>query len=207
MLTERSVSCMPVKKIDKSEILQRCWEVLNRDGYHAASISVLAEATGLGKPGLLYHFGSKEQLMQAVLEFASQKFRDYVLSVATEDLPPEQRLEKLLRRQNRLAKIDRQGCFFANTALETGRDGPFNAFLVKIFAEWESAVGAIYMEQLPENEAKKAAYRLLLEYEGAVIFYKLTSDTQHLENIVKSAVEGYQTIQDQKQKHHEEINL
>ena len=131
---------MPIKKIEKDSILLRCWEVLNREGYRGASISTLADATGLGKAGLLHHFGSKEHLMESVLVFACTQFHAYVLSVAQDtSLPPEQRLEKLLRRQNRLAKQERRGCFFANTALETGRDDLFNRIIAQIFKDWQQA--------------------------------------------------------------------
>lgn len=188
---------MPVLKIQKEEILQRCWAVLHREGYHSASISMLAEATGLGKAGLLHHFGSKEHLMQAVLGYALEQFRTYVLSVAQEDLPPEQRLEKLLRRQNRLAKTERGGCFFANTALETGRDGIFNNFVETAFSEWQTAVSGLLAHAMPAAEAKTAAYRLLLEYEGAVTFYKFSGDTAHLEGVVHRAVQLFQPIHQQ----------
>lgn len=180
---------MPVIKIQKEEILRRCWEVMHREGYSNSSISLLAEATGLGKPGLLHHFGSKENLMQAVIAYALEQFRVYVLSVAQEDLPPEQRIEKLLRRQNRLAKYERRGCFFANMALETGRGGLFNTLIATAFEEWQQAVSHILMQGgMPEPVARAQAYRLLLEYEGAVTLFKLTDDTAHLEGVVERAV-------------------
>ena len=179
---------MPVKKIDKSELLRRCWSVFNRHGYHGTSVQMLAEATGLGKSGLMHHHLSKESLMRAVVAYAQEEFRSYVLAVATEDLPPEQRLEKLLRRQNRLAKYERRGCFFANTALETGRDGLFNDQIQTTYNEWEKSVGHILSAILPPDEAAETAYRLLLEYEGAVTMYKLSGDEQHLERFVARAV-------------------
>ena len=179
---------MPTIKIQKEEILRRCWEVLHRAGYNGASISMLAEATGLGKAGLLHHFHSKEELMKAVLTYAMEQFHVYVLSVAKEDLPVEQRLEKLLRRQNRLAKAERNGCFFANTALEMGREGAFNVYLAAHFEAWQKTVAALLAEAMPEAEARDAAYRLLLEYEGAVTMYKISGDTEHLEGVVRRAV-------------------
>lgn len=179
---------MPVQKIDKTDLLRRCWEVFNRHGYYGTSISMLAEATGLGKSGLMHHHLSKEGLMHAVMEYAQQYMRSYVLAVADEDLPPEQRLEKLLRRQNRLAKYERRGCFFANTALETGREGIFNHYIQDIFDEWQKAVADILGAVMSPEKARETAYRLLLEYEGAVTFYKLSGDEQHLENIVARAV-------------------
>jgi TetR/AcrR family transcriptional repressor of nem operon len=179
---------MPIKKIDKQVILHRCWEVFNRHGYHGTSVSMLAEATGLGKSGLMHHHLSKESLMRAVVEYAQATLRDSVFSVAKEDLPPEQRLEKLLRRQNRLAKIERQGCFFANIALETGRDGLFNAAIQETWEEWKITVAHILGSIMPAAAAADLAYRLLLEYEGAVIMYKISNDEQHLEQFVARAV-------------------
>ncbi len=186
---------MPVTKILKEDILQRCWEVMHREGYNGASISMLAEATGLGKAGLLHHFQSKEGLMQAVLVYAMEQFRDYVLSVAREDLPPEQRLEKLLRRQNRLAKRERKGCFFANTALEMGRNGAFNEVLMEFFKEWQTTVAGILSTAMPESEARDAAHWLLLEYEGSVVLYKISGDEQCLEGLVHRAVDQFKRQQ------------
>ncbi|MCW5922725.1 MAG: TetR/AcrR family transcriptional regulator [Saprospiraceae bacterium] len=179
---------MPITKIEKRDLLRRCWEVFNRHGYYGTSVSMLAEATGLGKSGLMHHYTSKESLMGAVVEYALDELRSYVLAVAQEDLPPEQRLEKLLRRQNRLAKYERRGCFFANTALETGREGLFNEQIQTIFAEWQDTVSHILSEVMPPEEATEMAYRLLLEYEGSVTMYKLTGDEQHLERFVARAV-------------------
>ena len=126
--------------------------------------------------------------MRAVVEYAQEELRKYVLAVAREDLPPEQRLEKLLRRQNRLAKYERRGCFFANTALETGREGLFNEQIKTTYDEWQAAVADILASIMPPGEAAEMAYRLLLEYEGSVTMYKLTGDEQHLEQFVSRAV-------------------
>ncbi|HRI58750.1 MAG TPA: TetR/AcrR family transcriptional regulator [Saprospiraceae bacterium] len=179
---------MPVKKIEKTDLLRRCWEVFNRHGYYGTSVQMLADATGLGKSGLMHHHLSKESLMRAVVGYAQEELRTYVLSVAQEDLPPEQRLEKLLRRQNRLAKYERRGCFFANTALETGREGLFNEQIKTTFAEWQSAVAGILAAKMPPDVAAETAYRLLLEYEGSVTMYKITGDEQHLERFVGRVV-------------------
>lgn len=179
---------MPIKKIEKQELLHRCWQVFNQHGYHGTSVSMLADATGLGKSGLMHHHLSKESLMRAVLEYAQDTLRKTVFSVVQEDLPPEQKLEKMLRRQNRLVKMERQGCFFANTALETGRDGYFNEPIQAIWEEWKQAVGGILSTIMSPEAAADTAYRLLLEYEGAIIMYKISNEEQHLERFVARAV-------------------
>ncbi|MEZ4943403.1 MAG: TetR/AcrR family transcriptional regulator [Saprospiraceae bacterium] len=180
---------MPVQKIEKEDFLMRCWEEFHLNGYYNTSMQKLAAATGLQKAGLYHHYPTKEDLMRRVMEFAQEQFRNYVLSVATElDLPPEQRLEKLLRRHKKLATLHRRGCFFANIALETGREGLFNEVLKTGMMDWADAVSRILSEYMPADAAQREALRLIMEYEGAVLFYKLTADEQHLEDFIHRAV-------------------
>lgn len=180
---------MPVVKIDKNDFLLRCWEVFHLNGYYNTSMQDLASATGLQKAGLYHHYPTKEDLMRRVMEFALDQFRQYVLAVGAEtQLPPEQRLEKLLRRHKKLATLHRRGCFFANITLETGREDLFNDVLKTAMTEWAETVGHILTERLPAELAHLEAYRLIMEYEGAVLFYKMTGEEQYLEDFVQRTV-------------------
>ena len=188
---------MPVQKTTRKDILQRCWEVINLHGYNGSSISMLAKAAGLGKAGLLHHFGSKEGLMKAVLEFAMDFFRSYILAVAKEPLPLEQRLEKMLRRQNRLAKIDQRGCFFTNVIMEMGQEGIYNQELLDFYTEWRAVFSAMFATVMPEQEAQDLVYIMLLQYEGSITMYKLSGDETHLEDFVHRYVHTLKNAQDE----------
>lgn len=188
---------MPIQKTTREDILRRCWEVINLHGYNGSSISMLAKAAGLGKAGLLHHFGSKEGLMKAVIAFAMEFFRSYVLKVAQEELPLEQRLEKMLRRQNRLAKIDQRGCFFTNVIMETGQDGIYNATLISFYDEWRAVFSDLLAEVMPRQLAEEQTYIMLLQYEGSVTMYKLSGDEEHLEGFVNRYVNSLKTAKDE----------
>jgi AcrR family transcriptional regulator len=180
---------MPVQKIEKYDFLLRCWEVFHKQGYHNTSMQDLAKATGLQKAGLYHHYATKQQLMEAVMEFAMNEFRNYVLSVADEaELPVEQRFEKLLRRTRRLAILHRQGCFFANIALETGRDDLFNGLLLRAMNEWTNTLTGLFQHVVAPEVAKVKAKRIIMEYEGAVLFYKLSGDQQYIEDYIERIV-------------------
>lgn len=131
--------------------------------------------------------------MHAVIDYAVGEFRRYVLAVATEDLPRVQRLEKMLRRQNRLARMDRRGCFFANMALETGRDNVFNPAIAAFYEEWQAVFAGLLQPALSAEAAREQAYQLLVSYEGAVVFYKLSGDDQHLERFVRRTLQQLQS--------------
>lgn len=51
----------------REEILERTLEVIATEGYRGASVKELAEAVGLTQAGLLYHFGTKEELFAEIL--------------------------------------------------------------------------------------------------------------------------------------------
>jgi len=180
---------MPVKKVKIDGFLLQCWEVFHLNGYHHTSMQDLATATGLQKAGLYHHFPTKQVLMERVIEFAREQFRSYVLSVADDHtIPPEQRLEKMLRRNKRLATLHRRGCFFANIALETGREALFNEVLHDAFLEWKQSMTQIMEAFFPVAEAEIKAQRLIMEYEGAILFYKISGDETYLEDFINRSV-------------------
>ena len=55
---------------------------MSRAGLEGLTIGTLAEATGLSKSGLFAHFGSREDLLLAVLEHGQRQFTDLVLKPA-----------------------------------------------------------------------------------------------------------------------------
>jgi TetR/AcrR family transcriptional repressor of lmrAB and yxaGH operons len=180
---------MPVKKIEQREFLVRCWRVFHLKGYTDTSMQDLATATGLQKAGLYHHFPTKEVLMQRVIGFAMEEFRSYVLAVGMDDsLPPAEKLEKMLRRNKRLATINRRGCFFANIALETGQNGMFNNILYQALTEWSEGLAQVLQHLMPKEKAQEEAERLVMEYEGAILFYKITGDENHLEKFIQRSL-------------------
>lgn len=180
---------MPVQKIDKHDFLMRCWEVFHLKGYHNTSMQDLAAATGLQKAGLYHHYPTKQDLMQNVMTFALEQFHDYVLSVASdESLPVEQRLEKMLRRNKRLVTEHRRGCFFANIALETGREDQFTALIQQAMQDWIDTVAALLTHTMPAEQARREAGRLMIEFEGSVLFYKIYNNIDYLEAFIDRTV-------------------
>jgi TetR/AcrR family transcriptional regulator len=56
-------------------LLEAAVQIFDRKGYAAAAVREIAEAAGVTKPVLYYHFGSKEGLLVAVLNQAMQDFQ------------------------------------------------------------------------------------------------------------------------------------
>lgn len=52
----------------RAEIIERASEAFSANGFNGASLREIASAVGLTQPGLIHHFGSKDDLLAAVLE-------------------------------------------------------------------------------------------------------------------------------------------
>jgi len=55
-------------RLRREQIVTAATELFSRVGYRHATVLELAQAAGISRTGLLHHFGSKEALLEAVLE-------------------------------------------------------------------------------------------------------------------------------------------
>lgn len=184
---------MPVTKTTKEDILKAVWQVFHQHGYHDASLQRLADAAGLGKAGLLHHFGNKAGLMAAAIDFAISWYERKVLSILTGPGTIQERFGAFMVSHFRLCQMNQgAGCFFANTILETGVGGQFSADLERFHGRWKSSMEKMLTEQFPEAEARERTYRLFADYQGSVILYKLYQDTSHLDRFRERALLSFQ---------------
>ncbi|HYE52231.1 MAG TPA: TetR/AcrR family transcriptional regulator [Azospirillaceae bacterium] len=66
----------------RAAILEQALALTSTDGLSGLTIGSLADRLGMSKSGLFAHFGSKEQLQQAVMEEAAEMFTDTVIRPA-----------------------------------------------------------------------------------------------------------------------------
>src|SRR5260221_5329197 len=78
---------MPAALLSKGErtraaILGEALRLVSKAGLDGLTIGTLADATGLSKSGLFAHFGSREELLLAVLDHGQTGFTEVVLKAA-----------------------------------------------------------------------------------------------------------------------------
>jgi len=190
---------MPNVKITKEELLAHIWDLVHRNGYKATSIANVSAVAGIGKAGVLHHFGSKENMMIEVIQWARVNFKGYVLAAfAKTGLDPtgtpwtvESRFAEALRRQFRLVRRDNAGCFFANSMLELGTDPAFSKELEGFFRDWTFVVEQALGERFVLAEAKERTYRLWTDYQGSVMLFKTTGDKSHLDRYRNRSIASF----------------
>src|SRR5687768_13871437 len=66
----------------RAAILDAALRLVSNSGLEGLTIGTLADATGMSKSGLFAHFGSREELLLAVLNHGQQEFIEVVLNPA-----------------------------------------------------------------------------------------------------------------------------
>lgn len=66
----------------RAAILDEALKLVSKAGLEGLTIGTLADATGMSKSGLFAHFGSREELLLAVLDHGQKEFVEVVLKPA-----------------------------------------------------------------------------------------------------------------------------
>jgi AcrR family transcriptional regulator len=77
----------------REAILQAAVRVIGRVGLSGASLSAVATDAGTSKPALLYHFGSRENLLREVAVMAVGVFKKLLDAAGDEGIPGRKRTE------------------------------------------------------------------------------------------------------------------
>lgn len=93
------------------ELLNSAAYVFLEHGYEATSMNVIAERANVTKPGLYYHFRSKQELLFSIMSYALDFLEQTTHEVTLEIENPEQRLRNLLASHARMITEEREGAF------------------------------------------------------------------------------------------------
>jgi len=184
---------MPITKVSKEAILQASIRVFRRQGYYRTSMADLAREVGLTKGVFYHHFASKEDLMHTALNSSAAFFREHVFSIAyNEELSGQKRLDKMILSAQRIFTDSMDGCFFANTILETAHvEATFLPEIREFFASWQDALATIFRSKYSSKEANEKAKQLISDIEGSLIMMQLHRDTAYLHQALDRGKKAY----------------
>ena len=171
----------------RSSILEVAAALATEEGLEPLSIGRLAEATRMSKSGLFAHFGSKEELQLATVDYAASLFVDEVIEPARTAPKGVARVWALC--DHMIDYAERQvfpgGCFFAATSYEfNNRPGPVRDRIEEMVRSWLS-----YLEHAVEQaqeageldpglSAREIAFQLDAFAQASNAQYQLFRDTE-----------------------------
>ncbi|CAM4120456.1 TetR/AcrR family transcriptional regulator [Zobellia roscoffensis] len=182
----------PQKVLDK-EIVEKLVCVFRSNGYDGASLSELAEKTGLKKASLYHRFpDGKRGMAVAVLNHLGEWAEEHVFNVLNdESILPAQRLVNSLDNIRILYNDGKDACvlrvFSLGSGLELFEEQVKNgmAHWVEAFNTYGKALG------LPGEKAQKYAVQTLLEIQGSLVVTKGLNDLSIFEQTLNDIESRY----------------
>jgi AcrR family transcriptional regulator len=119
-------------------ILARAYELAREEGLEGLSIGAVALSARMSKSGVFAHFGSREQLQLALLEWVGARFVEFVKAPALREPRGLPRLRKLTERWCEWSRVHQSGCVLLSAAVEYDgrRDGALREHVLRQQAGW-----------------------------------------------------------------------
>lgn len=108
----------------RQQLIQTAFELFYQHGIHAVGINQILQTAGVAKKTLYNHFASKDELIQAVVDYRDENFYNWLASRLEFVKPGYDGLNELFDAlddwiNNRVSLLtDFHGCFFINTCAE-----------------------------------------------------------------------------------------
>src|SRR5579872_3890345 len=127
----------------RQSILEQAEHLLHLRGYHATSMDDIARACAMTKANLFHHFGSKEELVLAVLDWKTELYRKGRVQPLCEQGDPVRAVDKMFEEAGRFYGGNgcKAGCFVANMASEMAdASEQFRVRVSRFFQEWSDGM-------------------------------------------------------------------
>ncbi len=166
-----------MRRAEKKEHLMRVARALfNQYGYHAVGVDQITAAAGIAKTTLYRHFGSKEELIVAVLQLVDEQTRDAMRDMAEKTSRGGALLGTFDFLERWFESADFYGCPFMGAAKEYCDPGS----PVRQEAVLHKRLTQAYFEELARQERyrspKAVAEAISLLHEGAISVAQITGD-------------------------------
>lgn len=139
----------------RAQIVSVIRDVFRQRGYEGATLAVLAEATGLGKPSLYHHFpGGKEDMAEAALDMVESGLDEMVRALLVADGTAAERLDQMFATLDVYYDSGRMGCLLAVLALQRGAHG-LSDRVAGMFRSWIESLAALCRDaDIPDGESR-----------------------------------------------------
>lgn len=174
----------------KDTYIPSLFTLFRQYGYDGATLSKISEATGLGRASLYHHFpGGKEEMVESVLAYSDQWLKDNVLHLLAEAGTPQERLQKMCDRVEKLYDGGRSPCILAALNSGVGRD-MFHDKVKASLEAWIGAVATLLSEAgFEESTARKRGEEGLITIQGALILSQALDDHLIFHRIIQQLPE------------------
>lgn len=183
-----------MKQGDRTQlrILEAADQLFYRRGYHHTSISDIVIETGLSKGNITYHFKSKQDILNGIIQRRLAQYKEMLNSWEEETSSPQKRLirfcEMLINEQTNLENF---GCPIGTLTSEFAKnDHDLYQQALPQFEIFKAWLSEQYQQMgFKQKTANQKAMHLLAKAEGIAMLTHIFRDRTFLEREVKQLKE------------------
>ena len=171
----------------KQNILEQAGALFYAQGFNNTGIEKITEVCGIKKPALYYHFGSKNGLGLAYLEFKAKALFSMLEALLARSRSFDEYLNSWA---NALILLARRGEFFGcpftafASELDAEERGYFETNLRRVEGEWLSIQEKAFVKHYGNTAAvKRVAEKILVTHTGCVMLYRASRDMKYLKQL------------------------
>jgi len=174
--------------VGEAELLQRLGNVFRDVGYEGATLSMLAEATGLRKASLYHRFpGGKEQMAHEVLQHTANWLEENLLApLRCSSISPQDRVVRMVRLLDEFYSGGEQDCLL--NAMSMGRRAvrSFGPPIRGLIDEWVTALSSVLREAgLDRPSARTRAEQAMVGLQGSLVVSRGLGTTRPFKTFLK----------------------
>lgn len=172
-------------KLSDQELTRTLAEVFRTLGYEGASLSRIAEATGLEKASLYYRFpGGKEDMVAAVLDYVNRWFQEHVFAPLERPGTPAQKVRSVAQHLREFYADGNKSCVLDTLSLPGG-SAPLQKAVRGSLTAWLQAFTSIAREAgASSSEARARAEQAIIEIEGSLVLARVLRDQKPFRRVV-----------------------
>ncbi|AUD05821.1 TetR/AcrR family transcriptional regulator [Spirosoma pollinicola] len=164
----------------RQRILDTAARLFHQQGYNSTGINQLIDEAGVAKASLYQHFRTKEAILKAYLEQASQSWFANVNAILGQPISTKEKVLALFDMMHDFSlSVDFRGCNFQNAVVEVGIQDTATR---QVIVEHKSRMGRVFAELLPDAGL---ADEVTLLFEGALITSQLYHSLEPIEQAKK----------------------
>jgi AcrR family transcriptional regulator len=168
---------MRPSKVETDDAIVAIRDVFREHGFGGASLTLLAQATGLRRASLYHRFpGGKDDMAAAAVDSVAAFLERETFAVLKSSQPCRERLRAMCRQLDAYYDGGRSLCLLAAFSFGAVPE-PARSKAVGILREWIDGLAALAVESgRTEDDARAAAEQALVEIQGGLIVGALLDD-------------------------------
>jgi TetR/AcrR family transcriptional regulator, lmrAB and yxaGH operons repressor len=176
--------------MSKEQVILQLIPVFRQYGYEGTSLSMLSQATGLGKASLYHYFPQgKQGMATAVMDYIAKSFDKTVLQFLTSSGTPEERILLMCQALANFYAHGNNNCFLALMSFGAA-DNLFHQLVKQQLEIWIDRLTQVLIEAGIEPKlARERSQDAIIEIQGGLILVRILNEpaifTRILNNMPK----------------------